>query len=268
MSSFPIIMAAPNGARKIKTDHPNLPITITETVDVACRCFDAGASILHAHIRDDKGQHSLDSYRYGELLNQMAKTVPDMLVQITTESAGIFTPKQQATCLLEVQPPFASVGVREMTGNGDEKSLAFAADIYARVNAQGTSIQHIVYSPDDLDFLIALKQQRIIPDGKLHALLVLGRYNPGFVSDSAELDGFFGKNLNTLDSWMLCAFGASEYDSITKAIEHGGHGRIGFENNMYLRDGSLASCTSDLIRQITDHMQTAKGEDTASILTQ
>jgi hypothetical protein len=37
---------------------------------------------------------------------------------------------------------------------------------------------------------------------------------------------------------------------------------------MYLRDGSLASCTSDLIRQITDHMQTAKGEDTASILTQ
>jgi uncharacterized protein (DUF849 family) len=52
-----------------------------------------------------------------------------------------------------------------------------------------------------------------------------------------------------------------------KAIKHGGHGRIGFENNIYLKDGSLASSTSDLIRQITCDMKTANGEDTVSTLT-
>ncbi|MGB2304103.1 MAG: 3-keto-5-aminohexanoate cleavage protein [Candidatus Puniceispirillales bacterium] len=267
MSSFPIIMAAPNGARKTKADHPHLPVTIAETIAEASRCFDAGASILHAHIRDEKGIHSLNSNLYEELLNQMAKHVPDMLVQITTESAGIFSPQQQAACLLEVQPQFASVGVREITSSGDEKDLAFAADIYQQVNAQGTSIQHIVYSPEDLAYLVSLKQQGIIPDGRIHALLVLGRYNPGFVSDPAELDHFLGSDLDTLDSWMLCAFGPSEHDSIMKAIKHGGHGRIGFENNMYLKDGSLASTSADLIRQITCDMTCAKGEDTESTLT-
>ena len=100
MSSFPIIMAAPNGARKTKADHPHLPVTIAETIAEASRCFDAGASILHAHIRDEKGIHSLNSNLYEELLNQMAKHVPDMLVQITTESAGIFSPSnRQLVCL-------------------------------------------------------------------------------------------------------------------------------------------------------------------------
>ncbi|HCP18017.1 MAG TPA: class III aminotransferase [Alphaproteobacteria bacterium] len=267
MSHLPIVMAAPNGARKTKADHPNLPITIAETVAEAGRCFEAGASILHAHIRDDDGTHSLDSNTYDKLLNEMAVSVPDMLIQITTEAAGMFTPQQQATCLLEVQPQFASVGVREMTGSGDKADLAFAADIYSRVKAQGTSIQHIVYSPDDLTYLITLKQQQIIPDGRLHALFVLGRYNPGFVSEPSELDGFLTDDINQLDSWMLCAFGASEYDSIMKAISHGGHGRIGFENNMYLKDGSLAPNTASLITQITDSHSIAKGEDTRSTLT-
>ncbi len=87
------------------------------------------------------------------------------------------------------------------------------------------------------------------------------------MSDPAELDQFLGSDLDTLDSWMLCAFGPSEYDSIMKAIKHGGHGRIGFENNMYLKDGSLASTSADLIRQITCDMTSAKGEDTVSTLT-
>lgn len=267
MSSPPIIMAAPNGARKSKTDHHNLPITVNETVEEAKRCFDAGACILHAHIRDKNGKHSLDSHIYDRLINQMAISVPQMLVQITTESAGIFTPQQQAKCLLDVQPQFASVGVREITGDGDRESLDFAADIYHRVSKQGTSIQHIVYSPDELAFLISLKQEKIIPEGNLHALLVLGRYNPGFVSDPAELDGFINPNLKQLNSWMLCAFGPSEYDSIKKAIEHGGHGRIGFENNIYLKDGSIAPNTASLIRQITDSQIVANSEDAKNILT-
>ena len=77
MSHLPIVMAAPNGARKTKADHPNLPITIAETVAEAGRCFEAGASILHAHIRDDDGTHSLDSNTYDKLirkLNQFEKS--------------------------------------------------------------------------------------------------------------------------------------------------------------------------------------------------
>jgi len=267
MSNFPIIMAAPNGARKTKDDHPNLPLTIEETVEEAKRCFDAGASILHAHVRDDNGKHSLDSKLYAKLIEDMHKALPQMLVQITTESAGIFTPADQARCLIEVKPDFASVAVREMTGNGSEKDIEFAQEIYAKVSDQGTAIQHIVYSPDDLGELLRIKAAGILPDRPLHALFVLGRYNPGFVSDPKELDLFFTHPLEALSSWMVCAFGPSEYDSMMKTISHGGHARIGFENNIYLKDGRVAENTASLIRQITDYQSVASSEDAYRVLT-
>ncbi len=267
MSIRPIIMAAPNGARKTKDDHPNLPLTIKETVEEAKRCYDAGASILHAHVRDDDGKHSLDAASYGKLIEDMHQALPDMLVQITTESAGIFTPADQAHCLMAVKPDFASVAVREMTGSGSDKDLQFAHDIYAKVSDQGTAIQHIVYSPDDLGELLRLKADGILPDRPLHALFVLGRYNPGFVSDPKELDLFFIHPLDQLSSWMVCAFGPSEYDSMMKAISHGGHARIGFENNIMMKDGSVADNTASLIRQITDQQQVASSEDAYRALT-
>ena len=67
-----LVMAAPNGARKTKADHPRLPITIEETVEAAVDAYEAGAAILHAHVRDDAGGHSLDHHRYRDLLAAMA----------------------------------------------------------------------------------------------------------------------------------------------------------------------------------------------------
>ena len=67
-----IIMAAPNGARKVKTDHPAVPVTIAETIATAKECHAAGASILHAHVRDDDGKHLLDAGRYRQLLDGLA----------------------------------------------------------------------------------------------------------------------------------------------------------------------------------------------------
>ena len=47
-------MVAPNGARKTKKDHPNLPISISEIVKEAVNCFNEGANAIHAHVRDKK----------------------------------------------------------------------------------------------------------------------------------------------------------------------------------------------------------------------
>ena len=81
-----IIMVAPNGARRNQLDHHGLPITIAQTVLAAAACQGAGASVLHGHIRDEQGRHSLDIGLYKELIAEMAIGVPDMLVQITTEA--------------------------------------------------------------------------------------------------------------------------------------------------------------------------------------
>ncbi|VAW24910.1 hypothetical protein MNBD_ALPHA11-152, partial [hydrothermal vent metagenome] len=55
----PQIFVAPNGARKLKRDHPSLPLSIDEIVASAETCFKAGAMGLHAHVRDNDGKHIL-----------------------------------------------------------------------------------------------------------------------------------------------------------------------------------------------------------------
>ena len=49
---LPNLMVAPNGARKVKKDHPEVPLTIQETVEVARNCYEAGAGAIHLHVRN------------------------------------------------------------------------------------------------------------------------------------------------------------------------------------------------------------------------
>ena len=57
MSRPTIIMVAPNGARKVQTDHRQLSVSIDETNAAAKACHTAGASILHEHVRGDQDEH-------------------------------------------------------------------------------------------------------------------------------------------------------------------------------------------------------------------
>ena len=68
---LPKLMVAPNGARKVKKDHPAVPLTISETVATAKSCYEAGAGAIHLHVRDKEGQHVLDSGLYKEALNEL-----------------------------------------------------------------------------------------------------------------------------------------------------------------------------------------------------
>ena len=56
-NELPRLMVAPNGDRPTKKDHPAVPVTISETVETAKACFKSGATGIHFHMRDEKGQH-------------------------------------------------------------------------------------------------------------------------------------------------------------------------------------------------------------------
>ena len=107
-----IIMAAPNGARKTKRDHPSLPVSITDTVSEAALCHQAGAAALHAHVRGARDEHLLDVGLYTELLAELARRVPGMLAQITSEAVGVYTPAEQVACIRALKPRMASMALR------------------------------------------------------------------------------------------------------------------------------------------------------------
>ena len=232
-------MLAPNGARRMKTDHPAVPITIAETVATAKASYEAGAEALHAHVRDSHGNHSLDAGLYRELIREMAVSVPDMPVQITTESVGRFGPDAQREVVRSVKPEGVSVALREMwpePGHDPDAELfyAWAAD-------HGVAVQHILYTPQDAGRLVELVSKKKLPPGP-QCLFVLGAYHPSKTGYPGDLRDFL-KAIVHLDrpaDWAVCAFGPAEIDCLVEAHRMGGKVRIGFENNLNQECGKLA----------------------------
>lgn len=234
-NTLPQIMVAPNGARRTKIDHPGLPVTIEEIVDAAQACYAAGAGALHAHVRDDNGEHVLDAGRYRELIERMTETVPQMGVQITTEAVGRYTPAAQRQVVRDVMPSAVSVALREILPDPGEASAA--RTFYHWAQEAGIAVQHILYEAVDLsEFYLALEKE-IIPAGHLQLLFVLGRYVRDQQSQVSDIDPYlelFEKhkvNTGTIE-WALCAFGRQETDCLVEAVHRGGTARIGFENNL------------------------------------
>ena len=247
----PVIMVAPNGARKSRADHARLPVSIADTVSEAQACYRAGACALHAHVRGDRGEHVLDAGLYRELLGEMERRVPQMLVQITSEAVGIYTPEQQAECIRAVRPRMASIALKEITSGFDEPECA--RDFFAWCDDNRVHIQHIVYSADELRQFLDYRDRGIVPAGQRCVLFVLGRYSDDLQSDPADLDPFLQYDLDGFD-WFTCAFGRQEQACVLRAIEAGGNARIGFENNLFLADGTTAENTAALVQSLVGEL--------------
>jgi len=238
------IMVAPNGARKGRADHPNLPVTIDEIAREAVQCHSAGAQAIHVHVRDEEGRHSIDASRYIAATDAIRRLVGgELIVQMTTEAVGQFTPQQQIASVRAVRPEAVSIALKELVPDASAESAA--AELYEWAHQTRIAVQHILYTPDEFDRLLDLMARGVVP-GQRHSLIFpLGRYVANQESDPAELIPFAAKVLGNGGAerfdWWVCAFGASETASLVATAALGGHCRIGFENSFLNADGSRAA---------------------------
>ncbi len=242
------VMAAPNGARRSKADHPNLPLSPAELAEEAVRCRDAGAAALHMHVRDDDGAHSLSPDLYRAAIDTVRQSVGDGLVlQITTEAVGRFTSQEQMETVRAVKPEAVSVALRELLPGGEADGPV--RDFFAWMHSAGIWAQVILYDHADVERFLELELSGLFAARHPSVLLVLGRYTPGQRSEPSDLDPLLDALAPLRPSviWSVCAFGPKENACIARAFAEGGHGRVGFENNLYLPDGRLADHTSDLV---------------------
>jgi 3-keto-5-aminohexanoate cleavage enzyme len=248
MKSLPQLMVAPNGARKSKADHDQLPITIAETLATAKACYKAGADAIHLHVRNTDGGHSLDSGLYREAMNQLAVQAPKLAVQITTEAVGQYSPDEQRQVIKDVLPDYVSISLAEML-SGD---LGEATDFYRWCTEESISVQHILCGQDDLDKLESMLAQGKLSKRNLQLLFVLGRYTRNQISEPEDLTLFTQwliKNDVRAD-WAVCAFGKNETRCLEAALHAGGKIRVGFENSFWNHDGSLAIDNAERVAEI------------------
>lgn len=250
-----ILTVAPNGARRTTGDHAALPVVPATLADTARACREAGAAMIHLHVRDSGQRHSLDPELYRQATAAIRSTVgDDLVVQATSEAAGIYQAPAQFAAMRALAPEAVSLGLREFVPDDTD---AGAVDAFARFLAfadeQRIMVQHILYDDSDVERFQRLRARKAIPDRQPNVLFVLGRYSKDQQSEPADIDPFLAAMRATPDHatwlWSVCAFGAQESACAARALELSGHARVGFENNMQLADGSIAPDNAALVRQ-------------------
>jgi 3-keto-5-aminohexanoate cleavage enzyme len=242
MSSYfplPQIMVAPNGARKTTDDHPEIPVTLDRLVATASDCFDAGARAMHFHVRDEQQRHVLDAGLYREAIAELSQQLPELHLQMTTESVGRYSPEDMRKVTEEVMCEGVSIGIIEMIPDG--KITNEIIRFYQMLVAEDIRVQHICYYPEHIELLSRLLTAANLPREQLWVLFTIGHYS-GRISDPATIPSF----VTTLEheqihaDWGVCAFDKEEVSCLEMAISLGGHVRVGFENSMVMPDGSRA----------------------------
>jgi len=239
-----LIAVAPNGARRTQQDHPKLPISPKELAETAAQCCEAGASMLHLHVRDKEGAHSLNADLYRTAIQEIEQAVGDqMLIQVTSEAAGRYQTNEQMSAIKELAPRCVSLGLREIIK--DEEGFEEGEKFLRHLLENECLVQFILYSKEDIIWYRKLCVSGVIPTQNNLVLLVFGRHGKQQYQESnlqSYLD-LFQKTQN----WMVCAFGADESKVMHHAIQLGGHARVGFENNLWLPNGKLANDNADLV---------------------
>lgn len=256
------IAVAPNGARRTKADHPALPMTEAELAHTAAACKEAGAGMIHVHLRDAAGQHLLDAEAYRGLSAAIRRAVgPEMVIQITTEAVGRYTPAEQIAVLRASAPEAASLALREFVPDAAHEG-AFAETL-AWMAQEGVLPQIILYDAEDVRALADLDRRGLIPWASVPVLYVLGRYAKDQRSSPADLLPFLAPDLPRFGHWSTCAFGPDEAACVAAGAFLGGHVRVGFENNLHLPDGRPAAGNADLVTAVAALLDGA-GRRTAS----
>lgn len=258
-SDLPRIMVAPNGARNGKDFHPMIPVTRAELAETARTCAAAGAGAMHFHVRDSDGKHVLDAGLYRAALADMKAAAPNMHLQITTEAYGRYSPAEMRAIVRDVMPPGVSIGVREMMP--ERKPSAEDIAFYQWLDGTGTQLQNICYSPDDIDLL---RDLAVAADLSLHRswiLFVVGHYTTGKDSDPKGIAPFLDrmKALKLDLDWAVCAFGKTETACLAEAFRLGGKVRTGFENSIFMGDGSIARDNAEHVAEIAALDRNTKG---------
>jgi uncharacterized protein (DUF849 family) len=141
-----LLTVAPNGARKTHADHPAVPISPAEIAATAAAATQAGAAMIHLHVRDAAQKHSLDVGAYSEAIAAVREAVGErMVIQVTSEAVGIYSAEQQMAMVRELEPEAVSLAIRELVPEGGEDA---AREFLAWLVGTGILPQYILYAPE------------------------------------------------------------------------------------------------------------------------
>ncbi len=245
-----ILTVAITGSQPTKQQNPAVPISTAEQVESTQAAFEAGASLVHIHVRDDSGKSSSDPDRFALVQEGIRKHCPGIIVQFSTGGRGREAAERGSA--LKHRPDMASLA----TG-----SVNFATMIYENppdlVEGLAKSMLDHEVKPEievfDLAMLYNAKDMvdRGLLKAPVHVQFVMGIPN-ALPARERTLD-FLVEELGSLlpgATWTAAAIGRHQLTANHWALARGGHARTGLEDNVYFEKGRLATGNSELVARV------------------
>jgi len=248
-----IICVAITGSVPTKADNPAVPVTVAEQIESTQEAFEAGASICHAHVRDDEGKPCSDPDRFARLQEGIATHCPGMIFQMST--GGRSGAGQARGGMLPLRPDMASLSVG--SNNFPTRVYENPPDLVDWLAAE--MVEHGVKPEIEAFDLSHIFQARKMWDaGKIPARpyvqFVMGVKNAMPV-DRAVFDFYIAtvQRLFGQDApWCAAGIGANQIVVNEWAISTGGHARTGLEDNVRLDRTRLAPSNAALVRRAVE----------------
>lgn len=241
-----IITCAITGAETTKESQPKLPITASEQIESAHEAYEAGATVIHLHVRDEQGKPSQKLEHFEKVISGIRKVCP-VIIQISTGGA-VGTPMEERLAPLSLKPEMASLNMGSINfGNEVFENLPTTIEALAKKMNELKIVPELeCYDMAMIEYALKLIAKGIILD-PIHFQFVLG--TPQGLSASIENIAFLKTKIPNNGTWAVAGIGRAEIPSMLTAIAHGGHVRVGFEDNIYWSKGVLAESNAQLVRR-------------------
>jgi 3-keto-5-aminohexanoate cleavage enzyme len=242
-----VITAALVGAEVARAQTPYLPHTAEEIAEEARRCADAGAAIVHLHVRTRDGAPSQDAALFRAAVAAIrART--DVVIQVSTGGA-VGMGVEERLGGLAAAPEMATLNCGTINFGDEIFENPFPAmrAIAQRIRAAGSVPELELYELGHLDNAHILERAGLIAQ-PFWLQLVLGV--PGALAARESLLRFFVSELPPHSHWGVAAVGRHQAPMLALALELGGHTRVGLEDNIYLERGVLAQGSAPFVERI------------------
>src|SRR5271166_2358251 len=245
----PVVIAiAITGSVPRKKDNPALPVTPAEQVESTHQAFEAGATLVHIHVRNPDQSASSDPVLFGQVQDGVRKHCPGMIVQFSTGGRGR-DPAARGNAL-ELRPDMASLS----TGSVNfptivyENSASLVTDLATRMKANQVRPEIELF---DLSHIHGAR--RLIDAGLMderpHVQVVMGVKN-ALPAEEHLLDMKLGEIRRVLPhaTWTAAGIGAAQARVMNWVLARGGDGvRTGLEDNIRISRERLAVSNAELV---------------------
>jgi 3-keto-5-aminohexanoate cleavage enzyme len=242
-----IITAALTGAEVTREHTPHLPVTPEEIAEEAFKAWQAGASIAHIHVRDEQGRPTQDKATFEKTI-LLIKEKCDIIVQPSTGGAVGMTPEERLQPVY-LRPEMATLTMGTVNF-GDDVFMNTPKDIeiFAKtMQEHGVLPELEIFEAGMITNALRLVKRGLLT-GHLHFDLVLGV--PGAIAGTPENLLHLVQMLPAEATWTVAGVGRAQLPLNTMGLVLGGHVRVGFEDNIYLEKGVLASSNADFVARI------------------